>query len=66
MCNENARIEPTKLIGTNIYFVKEKMELHGFEYRIVNQYGLITADFNPQRYTIVINPDSEIVDCYYG
>lgn len=57
---------PEKLVGKPIRAVTQRLEETNKEFRVVNQNGLITADYHPQRYTLVSDPHGVIVDAYFG
>ena len=59
-------INPSKLIGKPIFSVTERMDILGLEYRVIQQNGLITADHNPRRYSLMINEDDIIIDAALG
>lgn len=59
-------IAPEKLIGKHVNVVVERMRVMNLPYRVVRERGLITADYDPQRYTLMIDEDSNIIDAVLG
>lgn len=59
-------IDPKKLIDRDVGVVEERMQHHELKYRIVRENGLITVDYDAERYTLIINENNIIIDAYYG
>ena len=52
-------IAPEKLVGKDIHTVTQIMDTLNIKYRVVRERGLITADYDPERYTLQV--DEELV-----
>lgn len=63
-------ITPSKLIGKDVDAVVDRMKSMNLSYRVVTLNGLITADFQPDRYNLLIKGgedcDNKIIDCTLG
>lgn len=60
-------VDMKKMIGKDIDFVKPKLQTMNItNIRIVNQNGLVTADYDPSRYTIEVDSNGIITDVEMG
>lgn len=63
-------IDPKKLIGKNLSAVIERMKILNLKYRVVTKNGLITAEYIPNRYNLLIDGGDDcngtIIDCELG
>ena len=59
-------ITPEKLKGRHYSDVVERMQILNMTYRVVRQRGLITADYDPQRYTLEIDEEGIITGACLG
>jgi len=59
-------VNPDSLIGKNVFSITDRFDKLGVVYRVANFNGLITADYMPNRYTLVIDTEDNIVSAYLG
>lgn len=63
---KNVRLEPHRFIGKYGSLVADRMKELNINHRIAHFNGLLTVDVDPERYTIIVDDDDIIVECYYG
>ena len=59
-------ISPEKLLGCDIHSVVDRMRVLNLKHRVVRKNGLITADYDPMRYTLMVDENNTIIAADLG